>query len=134
MADKFGWTRSLADPADIGDCKCFFFLTLLNISKQWQSRWLGFFLSAWHSCDLSIMFFLFPFLFKTTKADYSVNAAFSCLSYDYSVFSYTSVLSGNVSSQPTTKKEIELQVIDVPSIITLQRPFTVIYDPMVYSL
>lgn len=80
------------------------------------------------------MFFLFPFLFKTTKDAYSVNAAFSCLSYDYSGFSYTSVLSGNVSLQPTTKKEIELQVIDVPSIINLQRPFTVIYDPMVYSL
>lgn len=62
------------------------------------------------------------------------NAAFRCLNYDYSVFSYTCVLSVNISLQPTTKKEIELQVIELPSIINLQIPFTVINDPVVYSL
>jgi len=35
-------------------------------------------------------------------------------------------LSGNFSLQPATKKEIELQVVDVPSIINLQKPFRVI--------
>jgi hypothetical protein len=39
-------------------------------------------------------------------------------------------LSGYVLLQPTTKKEVELQVVEVPSIINLQRPFTVIYDPI----
>jgi len=43
-------------------------------------------------------------------------------------------LSGNVPLQPTTKKEIELQVVEVPSIINLQRPFTVIYDPMAHII